>query len=311
MKGRFAPSPTGYMHLGNLWIALLSYVSARRQGGSFLLRIEDIDLQRSKKVYAESIIEDLHFCGIEWDEEPLFQSVRQDIYEEYLRQWKERGIIYPCYCNRARLHSISSAPHLGEGKPIYDGRCKFLSEEEKVALVANMLKQGRSPHYRLSVNDETVSFYDYWNGLVEEHLVAGVDDVMLKRGDGMYAYQLAVSIDDYESGVTEVIRGYDLLGSTGIQIYLQQLLGNEEAIQYGHAPLLMDHEGHRLSKRQQGITIRELVSSGMTAEDILGYLAYETGVLTIAKGEKVTIQDWIESANIDTFSSRMMIINSR
>ncbi len=311
MKGRFAPSPTGYMHLGNLWIALLSYVSARRQGGSFLLRIEDIDLQRSKSIYAEGIMEDLKCCGIQWDEEPLFQSERQSIYEEYLHQWEREGLIYPCYCNRARLHSISSAPHLGEGKPVYDGRCKTLSTEEKAALAATLAQQKRGPHYRLSVHDEILSFDDRWNGIVTEELVAGTDDVVLKRGDGMYAYQLAVSIDDYESGVTEVIRGYDLLASTGIQMYLQRLLGNPNTIHYGHAPLLIDGEGNRLSKRQQGITIRELVSSGMTAEAILGYLAHETGVLPIAKGEGATIDDWVQYAAIDNFSSMMMVVQPK
>ena len=308
MKGRFAPSPTGYMHLGNLWIALLSYVSVRRQGGSFLLRIEDIDLQRSKAIYTEGIMEDLRFCGIEWDEEPLFQSQRQEIYENYLREWEKKGMVYPCYCNRTRLHSISSGPHLGEGKPVYDGYCRHLSDTERTSLEEELATHSRKPHYRLKVSDVEIAFEDRWNGFVKEPLVAGTDDVVLKRGDGMYAYQLAVSIDDYESGVTEVIRGYDLLGSTGIQIYLQRLLGNPHFIRYGHAPLLMDEEGNRLSKRQQGITIRELKNAGMEREDILGYLAHASGVLPVKAGEKVSIQDWIESAAMDSFSKMMIIV---
>ncbi len=279
MRGRFAPSPTGYMHLGNIWCALISYISCKRKNGEFILRIEDIDTQRSKEEYVEAIVEDMLWLGFTWDIGPQVtesrtyrQSERIDIYESYLKQWRKDGLIYPCYCTRARLRNIASAPHMDEQRPVYDGRCKSMTEIEIQDISAD-----RSPSWRIAVENQRYRFEDLFQGPQEGYIQKNLDDIVLKRGDGLYAYQLAVSIDDALMGVTEVIRGRDLLGSVPLQQYLITLLG-ENVPQYGHIPLLLDGEGVRLSKRQKGITIRELRQEGYQSGEILAFLAYETGL---------------------------------
>ena len=269
MKGRFAPSPTGHMHVGNLWVAFLSYWSARRQNGEYIVRIEDVDTQRSKRIYADHILEDLSWLGFTWDEAPTYQSQRLDIYERYLQDLRIQNRLYPCYCNRARLQEISSAPHQGEAHHIYDGYC--LTHTPNIS--------ERPPSWRFHMEDTKGSFHDLYRGVVDYEIQSCSDDIVLKRWDGMIAYHLAVVIDDYEMGVTEVIRGNDLLPVTGNQIVLGQILGFPK-LEYGHVPMLVDAEGYRLSKRQQSITIRDLQNQGATPERLWGWFALETGLLT-------------------------------
>lgn len=269
MKGRFAPSPTGHMHVGNLWVAFLSYWSARRQNGEYIVRIEDVDTQRSKPIYAEHILEDLSWLGFIWDEAPTYQSQRLDIYERYLQELRSQKRLYPCYCNRARLQEISSAPHQSEAHHVYDGYC--LTHEPPIG--------ERPPSWRFHMKNIRGSFQDIYRGAVDYEIQSCSDDIVLKRWDGMIAYHLAVVIDDYEMGVTEVIRGNDLLPVTGHQIALAQALGFS-TLQYGHAPMLVDAEGYRLSKRQQSITIRDLQNQGATPERLWAWFALETGLLT-------------------------------
>ena len=269
MKGRFAPSPTGHMHVGNLWVAFLSYWSARHQDGEYIVRIEDVDIQRSKPIYAEHILEDLSWLGVTWDEAPTYQSQRLDIYERYLQELRSQNRLYPCYCNRARLQEISSAPHQGEAHHVYDGYC--LTHTPNIS--------ERPPSWRFHMEDTKGSFQDLYRGVVDYEIQSCSDDIVLKRWDGMIAYHLAVVIDDYEMGVTEVIRGNDLLPVTGHQIVLGQTLGCPE-LEYGHVPMLVDAEGYRLSKRQQSITIRDLQNQGSTPERLWGWFALETGLLT-------------------------------
>ena len=269
MKGRFAPSPTGHMHVGNLWVAFLSYWSARRQDGEYIVRIEDVDTQRSKPMYADHILEDLSWLGFTWDEAPTYQSQRLDLYETYLQTLQSARRLYPCYCNRARLQEISSAPHQGETHHVYDGYC--LTHTPHIS--------ERPPSWRFHMHDESGSFIDLYRGRVNYTIQSGGDDIVLKRWDGMIAYHLAVVIDDYEMGVTEVVRGNDLLPVTGHQIALAQALGFP-ALQYGHVPMLVDGEGYRLSKRQQSITIRDLQKQGPSAEQLWAWFAVETGLLT-------------------------------
>ena len=269
MKGRFAPSPTGHMHVGNLWVAFLSYWSARRQDGEYIVRIEDVDTQRSKTMYADHILEDLSWLGFTWDEAPTYQSQRLDLYETYLQTLQSARRLYPCYCNRARLQEISSAPHQGETHHVYDGYC--LTHTPHIG--------ERPPSWRFHMHDESGSFIDLYRGRVDYTVQSGGDDIVLKRWDGMIAYHLAVVIDDYEMGVTEVVRGNDLLPVTGHQIALAQALGFPE-LQYGHVPMLVDGEGYRLSKRQQSITIRDLQKQGPSAEQLWAWFAVETGLLT-------------------------------
>ena len=288
MKGRFAPSPTGYIHLGNVWIALLSYISTRQQKGTYVVRMEDIDLQRSKRELGEALLDDLEWLGFEWDEGPrvggtestYWQSERQEYYANILECLALEKLIYPCFCNRARLQSIASAPHVGDLVHRYDGNCRYLDEEKVKLLLAE-----KNPSLRLSIDSCDIEFIDRWQGVQHIHLEGELDDYVLRRGDGMYAYNLAVVLDDIAMGITEVIRGDDLLDTTGQQIYLyktlQQCLHAKDIMvpSYGHAPLLIDSEGHRLSKRQKSITVRELRDNQWSANRILGELAIAGGLV--------------------------------
>ena len=288
MKGRFAPSPTGYIHLGNVWIALLSYISTRQQKGTYVVRMEDIDLQRSKRELGEALLDDLEWLGFEWDEGPriggpestYWQSERQEYYANILDSLALEKLIYPCFCNRARLQSIASAPHVGEVVHRYDGHCRHIDEEE-----VKMLSAEKDPSFRLSIDSCDIEFTDRWQGVQHIHLEGELDDYVLRRADGMYAYNLAVVLDDIAMGITEVIRGDDLLDTTGQQLYLYNTLQqcysykNIEVPKYGHAPLLVDADGNRLSKRQKSITIRELREQQWSASRILWELAVAGGLI--------------------------------
>ena len=286
MKGRFAPSPTGHMHVGNIWVAFLSYWSARRQGGEYIVRIEDVDTQRSKPIYAEHILEDLAWLGFTWDEEPTYQSQRIPVYEQYVMELQQQQRLYPCYCNRARLQEISSAPHQGESHHVYDGYC-----------FTNTPTVGeRPPSWRFHMPNEENSFIDIYRGRVQYAVQSLVDDIILKRWDGMIAYHLAVVIDDYDMGVTEVIRGNDLLPVTGHQIALAHAF-ELSGLQYGHVPMLVDEDGYRLSKRQQSITIRDLQHQGSSPEHIWGWLALSTGILEpgdVPRSGKVSLDELLD-----------------
>ena len=279
VRTRFAPSPTGYMHLGNVWIAFLNWLWTRQQKGEIVLRIEDIDRQRCKKEYIQGIEEDLAWLGLDYDEapgnvydygEPL-QSHRFSLYHSICENWKEKGEIYPCYCSRARLHSISSAPHEGDALPVYDGHCRHLTEKARAAMT-------KIPSWRIKMEPTEEHFFDLFSGHHSMKLQAETDDFLICRADGMVAYQLAVSIDDGAMGMTHVFRGNDLLSSTFYQTYLLKKLGYPVPT-YAHLPLLVDAAGVRLSKRQHGITIRELKEAGKTPADIIGLLLYYGGAL--------------------------------
>lgn len=301
MKGRFAPSPTGYLHLGNIWAAMAAYISVRQQQGTFLLRIEDIDRDRSKALYREAILDDLEWLGFTWDEgpraggpdSPYCQQERSAIYETILQRWKWERTIYPCSCNRSRLQEISSAPH-GGGVPVYDGRCReqldspFSETDKKVS-------------WRLAIRENhnicSISFTDRFQGPISVVLKPGIHDFIVKRADGMFAYQLAVAIDDALMGVTEVIRGIDLLYSTPLQLYVMSLLEMKAPI-YGHVPLLVDRQGVRLSKRQESISIRELRQSKMTSSAIWTKLCESTG-MSNKKYNHITLKDLVEIVSMD------------
>ena len=305
MKGRFAPSPTGYIHLGNVWIALLSYISTRQQKGIYVVRMEDIDLQRSKRELGEALLDDLEWLGFEWDEGPriggpestYWQSERQEYYANILESLALEKLIYPCFCNRARLQSIASAPHVGEVVHRYDGHCRHIDEEKVKTLSAE-----KDPSLRLSIDSCDIEFTDRWQGVQHIHLEGELDDYVLRRGDGMYAYNLAVVLDDIAMGITEIIRGDDLLDTTGQQIYLyktlQQCLHSKhiKVPSYGHAPLLIDSEGHRLSKRQKSITIRELRDNQWSANRIVGELAIAGGLVkaNTLNNREISISELIE-----------------
>ncbi len=285
------------MHLGNIWIAFLNWLWTRQQGGTIVLRIEDIDQQRCKAEYIQGIEEDLDWLGLDYDEgpgntydygEPL-QSHRFSLYQEICDRWKEEGEIYPCYCSRSRLHSISSAPHEGEELPVYDGHCRYLTEEERAQMT-------KGPAWRIRMEDQVETFQDLFSGPHRRKLEAKTDDFLIRRADGMVAYQLAVSVDDGAMEITHVFRGNDLLPSTYYQTYLLKKLGYAVPT-YAHLPLLVDAQGVRLSKRQHGITIRELKEAGKTPADIIGLLLYYGGA--ISKHTPVTAEEARRNISFD------------
>lgn len=273
--GRFAPSPSGRIHLGNILCCLLAWLSARQKGGRVVLRIEDLDTARCKRPYAEQMIDDLHWLGLDWDQgpgvggpdEPYYQSERTALYEEALEKLCQKGLVYPCYCSRAELHA-ASAPHRSDGQAVYAGTCRHLTAAQRA-------EKTRAPATRLIVPDEIWSFTDGHMGYYEENLLRDCGDFLLRRSDGMFAYQLAVVVDDAAMGVTEVVRGSDLLSSTPRQMYLYDLLGLR-APEFIHFPLLLAPDGRRLSKRDADAGLDDLRGK-LTAEEILGRLAYLAG----------------------------------
>jgi glutamyl-tRNA synthetase len=266
-RTRFAPSPTGDLHLGGAWTALASWVLARRSGGSCVLRIEDLDRPRVIAGSEERIVEDLRWLGLSYDEGPFFQSRRSELYEQALGSLAAAGLVYPCDCSRAEIARVASAPHEGE-EVVYPGRCRPRDP-------ARPMK--RPPALRASVPDEVVSYEDLLHGPVVQDLARDVGDFVLRRADGVFSYQLAVVVDDVAMGITDVVRGADLLHSTPRQIWLARALGARSP-SYGHVPLVVAEGGARLAKRTRGAIVRELREAGVPASRIVGELAYGLGL---------------------------------
>lgn len=269
--GRFAPSPSGRMHLGNLWSCLLAWLAARSQGGRMVLRLEDLDPDRCTQAWCDQVMRDLEWLGLDWDNEPVYQSRRTEAYRAAFTQLEERGLIYPCYCTRAE-RLAASAPHRSDGVAIYDGRCRRLSSQER-----EELSRTRRPAWRVEVPEETVSFVDQIQGPFSQNLARDCGDFILRRSDGVYAYQLAVVVDDAAMGVTQVVRGSDLLDSTPRQLWLQEELGLPHP-EYGHVPLLLAPDGRRLAKRDRDQELGEL-QSRCTAPELVGRLAHLAGLI--------------------------------
>lgn len=268
--GRFAPTPSGEMHAGNALCALLAYLSVKSKGGTFLVRIEDLDPLRCPRASAQKILAVLEYLGLTSDEPPLWQSERSDFYRDCLEKLRVQTAVYPCFCSRAQLHA-AEAPRLRDGGVVYAGVCRRLTPAQ-IAQAERTCK----PCYRIAVPDRTVRFSDGVMGDVSEHLPTQCGDFILRRSDGVYAYQLAVVADDGASGVTEVVRGVDLLGSTARQIWLAELLGYRVP-QYYHIPLVTDASGRKLSKSEgDGMTH---LCDRYTPAQILGALAFAAGLL--------------------------------
>ena len=271
--GRFAPSPSGRIHLGNILCCLLAWLSARQKGGKVILRIEDLDTARCPQRYADQMIADLQWLGLTWDEgpvaggpcQPYFQSRRTALYQQALETLQAQGLVYPCFCTRAELHA-ASAPHRSDGQPVYPGTCRALSPAQ-----AAERAHVRAPALRLQVPDEDWGFVDGHMGAYRENLARDCGDFLLRRSDGMFAYQLAVVVDDAAMGVTEVVRGAYLLGSTPRQLYLYKLLGLP-APSFCHFPLLLAPDGRRLSNRDADAGL-DALRGRVTAPELLGWLA--------------------------------------
>lgn len=256
------------MHLGNLFTALLAWLSARADGGEFVLRIEDLDPDRSRAEYAEAIRDDLRWLGLDWDREMPLQSTQTPVYADQFERLRKRGLIYPCFCTRNELHA-ASAPHASDGTLLYAGTCRNLTP-------AQIASQTRKPAWRIRVPEETISFRDGVFGAVTQNLATACGDFILRRSDGVYAYQLAVVCDDALGGITQVVRGCDLLPSTPRQIWLGRELGFVQPAYY-HVPLLVAPDGRRLSKRERDLDMEHL-RRRYTPEQLTGRLAFHAGL---------------------------------
>lgn len=288
-RGRYAPSPSGYLHLGNARTALIAWLQMRSAGGQFILRMEDIDAPRCKPEYAAYIIDDLRWLGLDWDEgpdiggpySPYTQSERLTLYEEALTALQREGYLYPCFCTRSQLQAIASAPHgLQSEGPVYPGTCRrYLTEpvpiEEKHSLRFAMPS------------------------------VCEGGDFVVCRSDGIIGYQLAVVVDDAAMCITDVLRGDDLLDSTPRQTFLYRALGLE-APQFVHIPLLYGTDGKRLSKRHGSVTLQELRSEGVAPERVIGYLAYWSGLLK--RPEPVAARDLIAAFKLGNIHDGPVVV---
>ncbi len=269
MRTRFAPSPTGDLHLGGALVALVSWALARRSGGAFVVRVEDLDPPRVVRGSAERVLEDLAWLGLESDEPVVHQSERTTAYAAAIDQLRARGLVYPCDCSRAEIWRVASAPH--EGDEIrYPGTCRTKDP-------ARAMK--RDPALRLRVPTGERSYDDVACGKVVQDLERDVGDFVLRRGDGVFSYQLAVAVDDAAQAIDLVIRGADLLSSTLRQLYLLEVLRSPHVPRHAHLPLVVDSSGKRLAKRTRARSVRELRERGVAPRSVLGVLARAGGLV--------------------------------
>ena len=264
--GRFAPTPSGRMHLGNVFAALLAWLSVKSKDGEMVLRMEDLDTLRTSGEYARILREDLTWLGLTWDREQLPQSRRTAAYDGYFEILRSRGLVYPCYCTRSQLHSVN-APHLSDGTYVYQNTCRKLTDPPR----------DRKPAWRVMVPDRLWTLEDRCQGHYELNLASHCGDMVVRRADGCYVYQLAVTVDDGEAGVTEVVRGMDLLSSAPRQMYLQELFGFPHP-EYAHVPMLLAPDGRRLSKRDRDLDLGEL-RKHVSRETLVGTLAFAAGLI--------------------------------
>ncbi|WP_245625156.1 tRNA glutamyl-Q(34) synthetase GluQRS [Paenibacillus stellifer] len=281
VRGRFAPSPSGHIHIGNALAALMAWLQIRHQHGEFVLRMEDIDVSRCRPAFVISILDDLRWLGLDWDEgpdiggrfAPYTQSERLDLYEEALNRLLDDGRLYPCYCSRHDILAAAAAPHgLSSEGPVYPGTCRNLTPEE-----AARRAQTKTPSLRFRVQDRELDLLDGVAGRRFINATSG-GDFIIRRADGIFSYQLAVVVDDALMGITDVLRGADLLDSTPRQLLLYEALG-WQAPRFAHVPLLMGPDGRRLAKRHGGITLSELRTAGVTPAGVAGWLAWAAGLI--------------------------------
>ena len=293
--GRFAPSPSGYMHLGNLLAMLLAWLDCRSQNGEMVFRLEDLDPARSKRVYAEAMAADLRWLGLDWDrgwpaEPACAQSARTEIYETAFQTLLDRDLVYPCWCTRSERLAAASAPHPGEREFDSGCRCAHLSRAEREAL----LRADRRPAWKLRSPDTAITVPDGHYGAFTQNPARELGDFIVRRADGIFAYQLAVSVDDMLMGVTRVVRGRDLLSSAPRQKWLIETLGGQ-APDYCHCPLLTGGAG-KLSKRLGSLST-EVLRKEYAPEQIIGRLAFLCGL--IDRDEPVTARDLLPAFSWD------------
>lgn len=300
-RGRYAPSPTGAQHLGNARTALLAWLQTRLQGGAFVMRMEDLDLPRVQPGSAVQILAELKWMGLDWDEGqgagggccPYRQSKRDDLYAAALELLDNNGLVFRCVCSRKDIRMAASAPH---GKtPKYPGTCRH----EKSIL------HDRPHTWRFRVPKGTTSFDDATAGRATQNVAMEVGDFVLKRGDGLYAYQLAVVVDDALMGISDVVRGMDLIESTPRQILLYEALGAPPPT-FWHVPLMRDGDGRRMSKRFGSATIEDFRAGGGDARQLVGELAASLGL--VEPGASLRPRDLLTMYDIDTFRQHLQLV---
>ena len=296
--GRFAPTPSGRMHLGNVFAALMAWLSVRSRDGEMVLRMEDLDTQRTSREFAQILREDLTWLGLDYDRETPAQSLRGAVYDDYIRRLQELDLVYPCYCTRSQLHSVN-APHLSDGTYVYTGTCRNLTAEQRAAF-------GRAPAWRVKVPDRVWTVEDKVQGHYELNLATGCGDMVVRRADGVAVYQLAVTVDDGEAGVTEVVRGMDLLSSAPRQMYLQELFGFPHP-EYAHVPMLLAPDGRRLSKRDRDLDLGAL-RQRVTPEQLIGVLAFAAGL--IERNEPICARELAKEFSWEKLSGESLYLDS-
>ncbi len=297
LRGRYAPSPTGTLHLGNLRTALLAWLFARHAGGGFILRMEDLDRPRVRPGAAERQLDDLRWLGLDWDEGPdvggalgpYVQSARAALYDAALARLCERGLLYPCYCTRAELARLASAPHAGDEPPRYPGTCRTLTARQR----REYETAGRRPAWRFRSPDRPIRFHDEIAGDVVQDVGTAVGDFVVRRSDGVVAYQLAVVVDDALMGVSQIVRGGDLLLSTPRQLTLYDALGYPRPKAYAHVPIALDAAGERMAKRDASAGLSALRARGVRPARVVGALAASAGVWP--HGEPATSADLLRT----------------
>ena len=284
--GRFAPSPSGYMHLGNAAVAALAWASAKSRGGEIVLRVEDLDPARSRREFTEGIIDDLRWLGLMWDRRAEDQSARGAAYDAALDRLRAKGLVYPCYCSRDELHA-ASAPHASDGRVIYAGTCRDLTPAQRAM-------KTKPPCLRARVPEREIAFVDGLQGEQRLSLSREWGDFIVRRADGVAAYQLAVVVDDAENGVTEVVRGRDLLSSTPAQLWLYEALGLKPP-HFIHMPMLLAADGRRLSKRDGDLNLKNL-RDRWPPEKVIGLIAWLYGLNDrwedMSAGELAAVFSW-------------------
>ncbi len=292
-RGRFAPSPTGLLHLGNARSALLGWLHAQANGGEFALRIEDLDRDRCRPEFIDAIYRDLEWLGLTWDGPVHRQSERGDVYREALGMLEAKGLTFFCTCSRADLARASSAPHEGEDGPIYPGTCRH-----------GVTQPGRPASVRFRAHGGATSFVDLVHGPYTQDVAQAVGDFVVRRADGIAAYQLAVVVDDAASGITHVLRGDDLLSSTPRQLQLLEAL-EQPAPRYGHVPLLLGADGVRLAKRQGAVTVAHHRESARGPQRLLGLLARWSG---LGNGDAISARELVATFSLDRIARTPAVV---
>jgi glutamyl-tRNA synthetase len=299
VRGRFAPSPTGSLHLGNLRTALVAWLMARSAGGEFIVRMEDLDRVTSSRQHEADQLESLREIGVDWDGDVVRQSERFDLYQQAVEELRARGRVYECYCTRREIRQAASAPHGLDADKAYPGTCRHLTRHQRDEFES----AGRRPALRLRADATVFAFDD----LIVGRFAELADDVVIQRNDGVPAYNLAVVIDDADQAVTDIVRGDDLLSSTPRQLMIQQLLALP-APRYAHVPLVVAPDGTRLAKRHGAVTLADLAGRGHSPGEVCARLAMSLGIDT--NEQAVTAGDLLDHFDVNRIPQRPWVLDA-